>query len=123
MGRKSQLLPRYKPSLRKRETILPPVPGCIDLLIRVCERCVCASLSPHICIAFFSLFAEHNPRTVCRGIQSEQLMLFWCVSRSCFSSIISLFLFFSPFSSFLSQTRTNTVRLAENWQASAIQRQ
>jgi len=52
----------------------------------------------------------------------------WSNSRyfSVFHTVAFLLLlvfFFSPFSFFLSQTRTNTVRLAENWQASTIQRQ
>lgn len=38
--------------------------------------------------------AEHEPRTSCREIQSEQLLLFQHVSHSCFSSVISLFFFF-----------------------------
>lgn len=85
----------------------------------------------HICFTFITCLhyvllcaAEQEPRTSCREIQSEQLLLFQHVSHSCFSSVISLFFFFFlPFSSFLSQTRTNTVRLAGNWQASTIQRQ
>lgn len=84
----------------------------------------------YICFIFITCLrcvprpaAAHKPRTCCWEMQSEQLLLFQCVSHSCFSSVISLFFFFLAFSSFLSQTRTNTVRLAGNWQASTIQRQ
>lgn len=57
----------------------------------------------HICFTFITSLhyvllcaAEHEPRTSCREIQSEQLLLFQHVSHSCFSSVISLF-FFSSF--------------------------
>lgn len=55
----------------------------------------------YICFIFITCLryvprpaAAHKPRTCCWEMQSEQLLLFQCVSHSCFSSVISLFFFF-----------------------------
>lgn len=54
----------------------------------------------HICFTFITYLhyiphssAKPSLSTSCREIESEQLMLFQCVSHSCFSSAISLFFF------------------------------
>lgn len=127
LGRKSSF---PAANLMQRQILLPSFPGTTILFLFFFSIFFPFG-EVHICFTFITCLhyvllcaAEQEPRTSCREIQSEQLLLFQHVSHSCFSSVISLFFFFFlPFSSFLSQTRTNTVRLAGNWQASMIQRQ
>lgn len=78
----------------------PPFPGITILFLFFFSNFFPFGEVP-ICFTFITSLhyvllcaAEHEPRTSCREIQSEQLLLFQHVSHSCFSSVISLFFFF-----------------------------
>lgn len=86
-------------------------------------RCIFALLSLHVCITFFSVPQNRSQGLAAGKYNQRNSYYFNMFHTVVFLLLLVFFFFFLPFSSFLSQTRTNTVRLAGNWQASTIQRQ
>lgn len=85
-------------------------------------RCIFALLSLHVCITFFSV-PQNRSQGLAAGKYNQSNSYYFSMFHTVVFLLLLVFFFFLPFSSFLSQTRTNTVRLAGNWQASTIQRQ
>lgn len=117
-------------NLMQRQILLPSISRnhnfilifIIFLFFSPLVRCIFALLSLHLCITFFSV-PQNTSQGLAAGKYNQSNSYYFSMFHTVVFLLLLVFFFFLPFSSFLSQTRTNTVRLAGNWQASTIQRQ